>query len=547
MAYVWRKRHLPSGHPFLVVVFTMWLWTMAVVAIYLAPTAETALLIGRLRFAIVAISPLVTFRFALSYSGRERWLTRPVELMLWVMPTITSLILLFQHELFVLETDLTKVGPFWWESGWVYGSWFPIHSTYSYTLTAFSIGLLGYTAFRSVFPYRFQAAVIFAGLLIPLFANIAGTYQLTPLRNLTIIGFTFTVAIWSWALFQHKFLDLMPVARDVIFDGLDDAIFVLDTQNRLIDINPAGRRLLNQPYEQLIGREVQQIFQNQAELWQKYAQVHEGRDEIFLNQPQGEQVFDLRISPLYQEKTHFIGRLLVLRDITAQKQLIKELDAYAHTVAHDLKNPIGALLGYGEMLEEELQLLANSEEAQDLLNRMSQTGRKMESIIGELLLMANMRRTEQVERQLLDMAQVVESALTRLQPIIETSQAEIILPPHWPAAYGYSAWVEEIWGNYLSNALKYGGEPPRVELGADEVGEMVRFWVKDNGRGISPEQQAKLFIEFSRLPQHQQLYGHGLGLSIVARIAHKLGGLVGVDSKVGQGSLFYFTLPKTMN
>jgi signal transduction histidine kinase len=144
------------------------------------------------------------------------------------------------------------------------------------------------------------------------------------------------------------------------------------------------------------------------------------------------------------------------------------------------------------------------------------------------------------------MAQVVESALTRLQPIIETSQAEIILPAHWPAAYGYSAWVEEIWGNYLSNALKYGGEPPRLELGAEETGEMVRFWVKDNGRGISPEQQAKLFIEFSRLPQHQQLYGHGLGLSIVARIAHKLGGLVGVESKVGQGSLFYFTLPKNM-
>ena len=108
---------------------------------------------------------------------------------------------------------------------------------------------------------------------------------------------------------------------------------------------------------------------------------------------------------------------------------------------------------------------------------------------------------------------------------------------------GHQPWVEEIWVNYLSNAIKYGGRPPKVELGAMVLSNgMVRYWVRDNGPGISPEDQKRLFVPFTKLKQ-VNTKGHGLGLSIVQRIAAKLGGQVGVESKVGAGSLFWFTLP----
>jgi len=95
----------------------------------------------------------------------------------------------------------------------------------------------------------------------------------------------------------------------------------------------------------------------------------------------------------------------------------------------------------------------------------------------------------------------------------------------------------------MSNAIKYGGQPPRVELGADWQSDgTVRFWVRDNGQGIAPEDQARLFTPFTRLDQ-VRARGHGLGLSIVRRIVEKLGGQVGVESGIDQGSLFYFTLP----
>jgi signal transduction histidine kinase len=143
----------------------------------------------------------------------------------------------------------------------------------------------------------------------------------------------------------------------------------------------------------------------------------------------------------------------------------------------------------------------------------------------------------------LHMVNVAADARQRLAFMIEEYGAEIVIPQSFPVAMGYGAWVEAVWANYISNAIKYGGRPPRVELGATAKPDgMVRFWVQDNGPGLSPEEQAQIFTPFTRLDQIRA-EGHGLGLSIVQRIVDKLGGEVGVESEPGVGSLFYFTLP----
>jgi signal transduction histidine kinase len=147
------------------------------------------------------------------------------------------------------------------------------------------------------------------------------------------------------------------------------------------------------------------------------------------------------------------------------------------------------------------------------------------------------------------MDDLVKEAQYRLIELIEENQAAIISPDSWPAALGYGPWIEEVWVNYISNAIKYGGQPPRVELGATEQEDgMVRFWVRDNGRGITLEEQPRLFTPFTQLSQ-VQTEGHGLGLSIVSRIVEKLGGQVAVESTgvLGEGSIFSFTLPGQAN
>jgi len=118
--------------------------------------------------------------------------------------------------------------------------------------------------------------------------------------------------------------------------------------------------------------------------------------------------------------------------------------------------------------------------------------------------------------------------------------AQLDLPQSWPDAIGYAPWLEEVWANYISNALRYGGQPPRVELGASTQSDgMVRFWTRDNDPGLPREAQTRLFAPIS--PINTQ--GQGLGLSIVHRIVEKLGGQVGLESEAGQGNLFFFPLP----
>jgi two-component system sensor histidine kinase/response regulator len=171
----------------------------------------------------------------------------------------------------------------------------------------------------------------------------------------------------------------------------------------------------------------------------------------------------------------------------------------------------------------------------------------------------------EIEARPLDMASIVTETQDRLAFMIQEYRAEISIPKAWPVAWGYGPWIEEVWVNYLSNAIKYGGRPPRVELGAtvpdgaDKIAPalaeipcptndtlqghgMICFWIQDNGSGLTPEEQARLFTPLTQL-DHVRATGHGLGLSIVRRIVEKLGGQVGVMSQAGHGSVFTFTLP----
>jgi signal transduction histidine kinase len=223
-----------------------------------------------------------------------------------------------------------------------------------------------------------------------------------------------------------------------------------------------------------------------------------------------------------------------------------ELDAFAHTVAHDLKTPLTTLVGFGDLLEENFTTMPKDQLRQSL-QMIGESGRKMNNIVDELLLLASIREIKEIEMQTLNMAHLVAEAQERLIYMIEEHQAEITLSPArgetWPVAQGYGPWVEEVWTNYLSNAIKYGDRPPRIECGATlQQDGFVRFWVRDNGPGLTPEEQDRLFTPFERLHQ-VRAKGHGLGLSIVKRIVEKLGGQAGVESEVGQGSTFWFALP----
>jgi two-component system sensor histidine kinase/response regulator len=234
------------------------------------------------------------------------------------------------------------------------------------------------------------------------------------------------------------------------------------------------------------------------------------------------------------------SRVQLREQVDALETRNKELKEYAHMVAHDLKEPLTILIMIADLIRDVGDLTPN--ELKECLQQVQSTAYEMRNIIKSLLLFSEVSRAE-APRGAVHMAEVVANVQARLSYMIREQQAQVILPTVWPDALGYGPWIEEVWANFLSNALKYGGRPPCVELGASARSDgMLRFWTRDNGPGIPPEAHTQLFTQGNPL-RRLSVSGQGLGLPLVHNIVEKLGGEVGVESEVGQGSLFFFTLP----
>lgn len=232
------------------------------------------------------------------------------------------------------------------------------------------------------------------------------------------------------------------------------------------------------------------------------------------------------------------------RLLIEQSRLIEELQAFSYAVAHDLKQPITVLLSSVGLLERFIKI-HDEDRTQQKLTSMYQTINQMDDTLNALILFARIRETATIELEPINMRDIVTKVIKQLEDTINKSGALISVQEEMPKAVGYAPWIERIWINYLTNAIKYGGVPPQVRIGATtEPNGVISYWVKDNGEGLTSADLEKLFVPFSRL-REQRAEGHGLGLSIVSLIARKLGGEAKVVSKPEEGTIFSFTLHQT--
>jgi ligand-binding sensor domain-containing protein len=218
-----------------------------------------------------------------------------------------------------------------------------------------------------------------------------------------------------------------------------------------------------------------------------------------------------------------------------------ELDAYAHSVAHDLKNPLATVIGMSSLVRSIGQSMPEAQRL-DMLGRIHAAGLKMVEIIDALLLLSRARSDSEVALQAVPLRPLIEETLKGLSTLVSAAGAEVEIELQQSAVTGYAPWIERVLSNYLANAVKYGGEPPRIQVGSALRDAMVEVWVQDFGAGMSAEAQQRLFQPFSRAGRVGG-DGHGLGLSIVRRIVERMGGSVGCESRSGAGTRFWFRLP----
>ncbi|WP_050779063.1 PAS domain S-box protein [Lyngbya sp. PCC 8106] len=233
----------------------------------------------------------------------------------------------------------------------------------------------------------------------------------------------------------------------------------------------------------------------------------------------------------------------------------QEMEAFSYSVAHDLRAPLRAIQGFSQVLIEDYGHTLD-QLGQEYINRMGASAERLDQLIQDLLAYSRLGRTE-IKLQNISLAVVVEAVLNDLKPDIEIKQAQIFIDPSLPIVKAQRNVLKQVLANLLSNAIKFvqPGVLPIVSIKAEkqqvspvEINthhsgtRWVRLWIEDNGIGISPQHQKRIFEAFERLHGIESYPGTGIGLAIVKRGVERMGGRFGVQSNQNQGSRFWIEL-----
>ncbi|WP_309400714.1 sensor histidine kinase [Cerasicoccus maritimus] len=219
-------------------------------------------------------------------------------------------------------------------------------------------------------------------------------------------------------------------------------------------------------------------------------------------------------------------------------ELIQELEAYDMTVAHDLKNPIGGIASAAETFD--LMDDLTDTEAREIVEMIKLGANQCQHIINGLLSFARLRKGH-ATLQVVDMEKLARQSIDALKTMIQEVNASITIEGALPLAYGYAPWLTEVWANLISNAIKYGGCPPKIVITGSIMGQKVCYKVCDNGTGL-PADQDSMFKPFARNAS-AYIEGTGLGLSIVERILRRLDGAIIAENNPEGGANLTFYLP----
>jgi signal transduction histidine kinase len=236
-------------------------------------------------------------------------------------------------------------------------------------------------------------------------------------------------------------------------------------------------------------------------------------------------------------------------ELAERKKLISQLEAsnaelerFTYTVSHDLRSPLVTIKGFLGMLIKDLQE-GRQDKIEDDFQRIANAADKMQILLSDLLELSRIGRIINPPEEV-DLTQVIMEAIETLDAHLRSKQVVVNSPLHLPIVYGDRVRLREVFENLIDNATKYTGDQqnPRIEIGIKDKGSETVIFVKDNGLGIEPQYQKKVFGLFDKLDPSSE--GTGIGLALIKRIIETHGGKIWVESEgLGKGSTFCFTIP----
>jgi len=248
--------------------------------------------------------------------------------------------------------------------------------------------------------------------------------------------------------------------------------------------------------------------------------------------------------PIYAPDGRLLGAVSTYTDITPLHQLQEQRELFIHMVSHDLRLPLTVVQGHAQLLQEDVETLHLQETMLPSIAAILRAAQRMNGMIQDLIDSARAETGElQLQCELVDLRAYLPNYLERMRTAIEVDRLHLALPDDLPPVSADYARLERIITNLLTNALKYSAPDTPVIIRAQREDASVVVSVTDHGRGIAPEDISHLFERYYRVNRDHDTEGIGLGLYITKRMVEAHGGRIWVESEVGQGSTFTFTLP----
>lgn len=591
--FVRRRRTVPGSRPLIVLSSAAAVWSFAYALEIAATPMPIALFWARVQYLGIMTLPVAWLAFALEYASLQRWLTRRTLVVILIIPALTQIAVWTNdsHGLIWPQIRVNTDGPFP-ILDFDHGPAFWVCNIYAHICLAGGTLILLWRFLRSQRLYLSQIAILLIGAMAPWIGNGLYVLNLTPWPGLDLspFGFTFTAGAIAFGVLQLRFLDVVPIARDIVLESMNQSVIVIDDHNRIVDINRAAQRVIGCAAADVIGKPIHQALSRWPQILVRYSDIVELSGEVQIEVEGRTLILDVLISPLRDRDGQLRGRLIVWHDITRLKQTEEALrqrnaelttlqqtlmvakdqaeaahrakSAFLAHMSHEVRTPLSAILGYADLIRLDLARCGQSV-YQEELDAIRVSAQHLLAMINNILDLSKLDAGKMpLYVELFSIEALVHDVVQTAHPLAARN-GNTLAVTHAPDAdlmTSDKTKMRQVLLNLLSNAAKFTENgvislriwrESSVSLSmnvTDESADWIIFEIADSGIGIAPEHLPLLFQDFSQIEGagHRKYGGTGLGLAISRKFCRLMGGDITVVSSPGKGSTFTVRLPATI-